>query len=275
MTRPIEMKRHLAALLLGTAAVAAAAPASAEEDLFDGKWHFSLTPYYWLPVINGTVTYNSPASGGGSISAGIDPSSYLASLDFAAMVNGEVRKNNWLVFTDYMYVHFGGDESAVKSVTGPGGFVQVPINIGGSATLLTNVWTLAGGYAVVHEPAGDLAVFAGTRLLNFSSTVNWNFAGPIGSLASSGSVAETKNLWDGIVGVKGQVRFRENKWFMPYYADIGSGSNNWTWQAELGAGYRFGWGDVVLTMRSLSYYTDDNQLVLRMAGPALGASFKF
>jgi len=270
-----QVERHFACLLLAVMSIAAAAPARAAEDMFDGKWHFSVTPYYWLPVINGTVTYNNPAGGGGSIAADVDPSSYLKSLDFAAMVTGEARKDNWLVFTDYMYIHFGGDESAVKSVTGPGGIVQVPVNIDGSATLLTNVWTLAGGYAVIHEAAGDLDVFAGSRLLNFDSTLSWNFAGPTGSLAKSGSVSETKNLWDGIVGVKGQVRFGQSKWFMPYYADIGAGSNNWTWQAELGAGYRFGWGDVVLNVRSLTYRSDDNQLDLRMTGPALGASFKF
>jgi hypothetical protein len=255
--------------------IAAAAPAGAAEDMSDGKWHFSITPYYWVPVIYGTVTYDSPAGGGGNISAEADPSNYLKSLDFAAMATGEARKNNWFVFTDYMYIHFSGDESAVKSVTGPGGIVQVPINIGGGATLLSNVWTLAGGYAVVHEPGGDLDVFAGTRLLNFNSTVNWNFAGPIGAVPQSGSVSVTKNLWDGIVGVKGEVRFGESKWFMPYYADIGEGSNSWTWQASLGAGYRFGWGDVVLNVRSLSYSTDDNTLDLRMTGPALGASFRF
>ena len=119
------------------------------------------------------------------------------------------------------------------------------------------MWTLAGGYAVLHEPAGDLDVFAGTRLLNFSSTLNWNFAGPIGSLAKSGSVEDTKNFWDGIVGVKGELRFGQSNWFMPYYADIGAGSNNWTWQAALGAGYRFSWGDVVFKMRSLTYNSDD------------------
>jgi hypothetical protein len=31
-------------LLLATMAVAVAGPVSAEEDMFDGKWHFALTP---------------------------------------------------------------------------------------------------------------------------------------------------------------------------------------------------------------------------------------
>jgi hypothetical protein len=82
--------------------------------------------------------------------------------------------------------------------------------------------------------------------------------------------------WDGIIGLRGEVRFGESSGFMPYYADIGAGSNSSTWQALLGVGYRFGWGDVVLVVRSLSYdFTDDTQLHLRMTGPALGASFRF
>ena len=71
------------------------------------------------------------------------------------------------------------------------------------------------------------------------------------------------------------MRFGDGKWFMPYYADIGTGSNQWTWQALLGVGYRFGWGELSLVVRSLSYYFDDDKLDLRMTGPALGATFNF
>jgi hypothetical protein len=242
--------------------------------MFDGKWHFALTPYLWLPAINGTVTYQNPAGAGGSLSAQADPSSYLESLDFAAMFTGEARKGDGLIFTDYMYLHFGGHEATVKSVTGPGGNVEIPINEGGSWSMVTNVWTLAGGYAVVHKPEGFLDLFGGARLLNFSSSVNWDFSAPIGSLSRAGGVSQTDNLWAAIVGLKGQVRLGESQWFVPYYADIGGASSNWTWQAALGVGYHFGWGDAVLQLRSLSYNFND-QLDLRMTGPLLGATFKF
>ena len=276
MIPAIEVRRCLTVALFATIAVAAAMPVGAEEGKSDGKWHFTVTPYLWFPDINGTVSYTSPAGGGGSISTQIDPSSYLESLDFAAMFDAEARKDNWLVFTDYIYVHTGGHESAVKSVTGPGGIVTVPINVSGANTLVTNVWTLAGGYSVLHDPAVSLDLFAGTRLLSLSSSVSWNFSGPIGALARSGNVSQRSNEWDAIAGVKGEVRFGESKWFMPYYADIGAGSSNWTWQALLGVGYRFAWGDVVLAVRNLSYdFSDDHQLNLRMTGPALGASFRF
>jgi hypothetical protein len=255
-------------------AVAAAVPASAEEDMFDGKWHFALTPYLFVPKVYGTVTYQNPAGAGGSMSAAIDPSSYLESLDFAAMFAGEARKGDGLIFTDYIYLHLGGENAVVKSVTGPGGDVQVPINQGGSFKVVANVWTLAGGYSVLHSPEGFLDLFGGVRLLNLSSSVGWNFSAPIGSLPKEGSVSKTDNIWDAIVGLKGQVRLGESNWFIPYYADIGGASSNWTWQAALGVGYHFGWGDAVLQLRSLSYNFND-QLDLRMTGPMLGATFKF
>lgn len=264
-------------MLLGTIAVAAVPQqVSAEEDKSDGKWHFSVTPYLWLPGINGTVTYSNVAGSGGSVSAQVDPSSYLQSLDFAAMFTAEVRKESWLVFTDYMYLHFSGDQSAVKSITGPGGLVTVPVNVSGAASVVSNIWTLAGGYTVLSEPNVFIDVFAGTRLLNFGTSLSWNFSVPTAGLAQVGNVSQTLNKWDAVAGVKGEVRFGESKWFMPYYADIGAGSNNSTWQAMLGVGYRFGWGDVVFVVRSLSYnFTDSSQLDVRMTGPALGASFRF
>jgi hypothetical protein len=258
-------------------AVAAAVPVSAEEDMFDGKWHFALTPYLFVPKVYGTVTYQNPAGAGGSMSAAIDPSSYLESLNFAAMFAGEARKGDGLIFTDYIYLHLGGENAVVKSVTGPGGDVQVPVNQGGSFKGISNVWTLAGGYSVLHKQEGFLDLFGGARLLNFNSSASWSFSAPIGSLAKEGSVSQTTNLLDAIVGLKGQVRLGESNWFIPYYADIGGATENWTWQAALGVGYHFGWGDIVLLERNLSYNFSGrvDQLDLRMTGPMLGATFKF
>ena len=90
MITELRTRRYLVALLLGTMAAAAAGPVSAEEDMFDGKWHFAITPYLFLPKAYGAATYQSPVGAGGSISATIDPSSYLESLDFAAMIAGSL-----------------------------------------------------------------------------------------------------------------------------------------------------------------------------------------
>lgn len=275
MVGTTEVRRRLVALLLALVGVGAAVPtpAGAAEDRFDGNWHLNVTPYLWLPAINGTVNYSQGR--GGSISAQVDPGSYLQNLDFAGMLTGEARKGNWSAFTDYIYLHLSGSNPAVKSVSDPAGNVQVPVNLGGSTSVISNVWTLAGGYTVWHEAPGHLEVFVGTRLLNFDSSVGWNFSTPIGLITPGGKVSQTLTKWDGIAGLRGQIRFGESKWFMPYYADIGAGSDNWTWQAILGVGYRFGWGELSLVVRSLSYYFDDDKLDLRMTGPALGATFTF
>ena len=129
----------------------------------------------------------------------------------------------------------------------------MPVSIAGSSNVTSNIWTLAGGYTVWRGESAFIDVFAGVRFLNFHTTIGWNFSTPVGCLTPGGSTSQTVNKWDAIAGFKGQVRFGESNWFMPYYADIGAGSNNWTWQAMLGLGYRYKWGNLMFVVRSLSY----------------------
>ena len=103
--------------------------------------------------------------------------------------------------------------------------------------------------------------------------------GPEGVLDRSGGSSNKLNVWDGIVGVRGAVSLGDSgDWFLPYYLDIGVGNySNWTWQGWIGVGYRFDWGDVVLVYRNLSYSTTGDEVLqdMRMAGPALGATFRW
>jgi len=88
----------------------------------------------------------------------------------------------------------------------------------------------------------------------------------------------SRNLteWDGVHGVEGHVRLGEGRWFMPYNLDVGTGSSDWTWQALLGVGYAFDWGEVNLSIRNLSYeFNGNNDADLRMTGPTLGATFRW
>jgi hypothetical protein len=278
MIRASATKRRLGVLLLGAMVAAGAAPVCAEESkTADTGWQFRITPYLWFPDIAGTLTYTNVAGSGTSISTNVDPSSYLESLAFAGMFTAEARKGDWFLFTDYIHLHLSSHDSAVQSITGPNGIVAVPVNVAGSQDVVSNVWTLAGGANLVHEPAVSLDFFGGARLLNLRANLSWDFAAATGSLAKSGNASQTFNEWDAIVGLKGEVRFGDSHWFMPYYVDIGGATSNSTWQALLGVGYRFGWGDVAFVLRSLSYNFDskDNQLDMHMTGPALGASFKF
>jgi hypothetical protein len=85
-------------------------------------------------------------------------------------------------------------------------------------------------------------------------------------------------LWDAIAGVKGRIRLSASgAWFMSYYADVGTGASQLTWQGLIGLGHAFSWGDLHLAYRYLHYSTDDGELMedVNQMGPALGATFRF
>ena len=138
--------------------------------------------------------------------------------------------------------------------------------------------SLTGNYSVVRQPNTKFDVLAGLRYTHIATTLDWFFDTAVGGLpARSGSVGRGVDLWDGVVGFRGNVRFAGGKWFAPYYLDAGAGTSTFTWQGMLGIGYAFGWGDLLLVYRYLSFEQGDSQLVQKfeLAGPALGATFRF
>jgi hypothetical protein len=143
--------------------------------------------------------------------------------------------------------------------------------------LSSTLWTLAGAYTVLRKPEFNLDLLLGFRYLGLDTDTKWTFLRdarlPELDLIRSGKVSDNKGNWDAIVGIKGQVAFGSTRWFMPYYLDVGTGDSDWTWQALLGVGYRFDWGNLYLSIRSLSYDFNQPNADLRFTGPALGVSF--
>lgn len=279
-------KTQVAALTLATGLVAGTSPAALAAntaDPFDGNWHFSLTPYLWLPNLNGSADVRLPGVRdrlGNTIEelrvdAEIGPNDYLENLQFALMLTGEARKGRWSVLTDIIYVDFGDQKTRARTLTGPRGRVIDTVHRELETSFSSTVWTLAGAYTLAHAPAWHVDLLAGFRYLGMDSDLKWRLEGSREILDSAGSVSQDKSQWDGIVGIKGQVRLGDGHWFVPYYADIGAGDSNWTWQALVGVGYAFDWGDLSLSIRSLSYDFDEDNADLRMTGPALGVSFRW
>lgn len=277
MIRNTNAIRKLAGPLFATLALAVAAPAGAQENMFDGNWHFSITPYLWLPNVSGSTAVNKPVGTVQRLSTNVSPSSWLADLEGAALISAEARKGEWSIFTDYIYLNFNRVNARGVTVTGPAGNPVVGVNLGTDVTLKGDVWTLAGGYAVIREKNTHMDVFGGFRSLGLETSINWNLAGTLGLLpALTGTATQKIDKWDAIIGAKGQLGFGESgKWYAPYYVDAGSGSGNTTWQAMAGVGYRYGWGDVTLSVRSLSYKFTDSNADIRFTGPELAAVFRF
>ena len=117
------MRQQLLAALFAIGALIASTGASAQAG--GDQWRFTLTPYLWLPNVDGTLKFSVPPGAGGSPSVGVGPNDYLENLDFALMLAGEARRGDWAIISDLIYLDFAGESSAVKSVSGPGGIVQV------------------------------------------------------------------------------------------------------------------------------------------------------
>ncbi len=270
MKQPAVISAALAAILL-------LAPFHAIAQAGGDQWRFTLTPYLWLPNMDGTLKFSTPPGTGGGPSVNVVPNNYLENLDFAMMLAGEARKGDWAIISDLIYLDFSDESSAVKAVNGPGGVVQVPVDGGSSTGLKGLVWELAASHTVARSRTATFEVLGGFRYFGVEASVQWRLAGPIGLLPQAGSHTETVDLWDAIVGVRGSVRLGGGNWYVPYYLDAGVGSSALTWQGMSGIGYSFRWGDVLLAYRHLFYDQKGDELFqdFSFSGPALGASFRF
>jgi hypothetical protein len=265
--------RNLTALALAAvASIAFAAPAAA-----DDEDHFSITPYVWLPTVEGDFRFTLPRQDPNAPeffpNVRIGPNDYLENLEGVFMIAGEARYEPVSVFTDFIYLDFSRDAARLASIDNETPIP--PIDIGTTSDLSGSLWTLAGGYDLIIDGDWRLQAFAGFRYLVVDVDVNWQLSGPIGLFPETGSVDGGEEYWDGLVGVRGEARLGD--WFIPYYVDVGGGDSELTWQGLVGIGYRWGWGDLRLDYRYLSYEHDEQDLVqeLSLGGPAFGASFRF
>ena len=262
-------------------------PAYAETQAPADKWTFAVQPYLWLPNLNGTLNYAVPPGGGGSANVEVSNNTILEGLNFALMLNAEARKGRWTLVTDFIYLDIGGQDSQVKSINfpGAGGRNTVPANVSGSASVMLQgvEWGLAGAYTVAGNEHTSLELLLGFRYFGVEATTDWNLSaaiagpGPGQSFSRTGSVKESDDLWDGIVGFRGRIGLGSGKWGIPYYLDVGTGSSTITWQGAAGIQYRWSRIDLNLMYRYLYYDMGSGKLLqnVAFAGPALGVNFRF
>jgi hypothetical protein len=284
-TRSVACRRRFVpalglGILLGC--LAAVQAAQGAEDPYDGNWHFSLTPYLWLPTTSGSLSLDVPPRLSGilgdvKMNVDISAADVLSHLNYALMAKGDVRKGRWSIATDFIGLSLSGDNSKVRSITGPGGLLEIPVDTGSDVDLKGFVWTLAGAYTVFNSPGWTMDVLAGFRDAQVKSSLDWRFDGPLGLLPQSGNFSRTSVLLDAIIGAKGRVSISDSgRWFIPYYGDIGTGGAELTWQVATGVGYAFDWGDLNLDYRALHYETNGKVIKdLTLYGPALAATFRF
>ena len=255
------------AALLATAA----SPSSWAQATTDDPWAWRATIYGWFPSIkSSTQTFDS------GIETQVNPDSYLSNLKFAFMGTLEGRTGPWSVVGDVVYLNAGDLKTAVKSISGPAGVAAIPVQANLNTKLEAGVGSFAVGRSIASSAASPMDVIVGTRYTRVKSRVEWEFSGPTGNLPQRGDAEIAKDLWDAVVGLRGQAALG-GAWFIPYHLDAGAGSSRFTWQAIGGVGYRAKWGDVALVYRHLEYdfHSDRPMSDLSIGGPAIGASLQF
>jgi hypothetical protein len=241
-----------------------------------GKWQFSATLYAYLPTIDGSLTIPPDPS---TPSINVDAGTIIDNLKFTFMGTFDAHNGRWGVFTDLLYLDVGGDTSKTRDLTIAGGRLPASATADLSLDLKGTVWTIAGEYRVVSDPAWTMDVLAGARLFNVKPTIGWSLNGDLGPLVlpgRSGSKEESVGNWDGIVGVKGAYRFGQNReWYVPYYVDVGTGQSDLTWQGMIGLGYSFKWGDLLAAWRYLDYNFKSGEAIndMNFNGPMFGVAF--
>ena len=179
-------------------------------------------------------------------------SDIIDNLDMTYMGNFGMYKNKWTFNTDLIYMKLG---------TKPG-------------PILTNIqlksWivTPTVSYRVIESGEWDVDLFAGARYLYIAPMISV-FDIPVRDKSDSG--------WDGIVGLKASYDLNE-KWFMPFAFDVGTGNSDLTWQAFAGVGYKYENFDVIAGYRYLEWDFDTNFAgldSLDISGPIIGIKYRF
>ncbi len=264
--------------------------AAAEEAPGAEGWEFQLTPYVWLPTISGELNYQSPGGGGTSGSGAprvdVGPTDWLELLNGVFLLQGEMRRNRFLLFADVVYLELESDDDRVRSVSAG---ERDPVRVERSSNLKTQTdidgftMTLAGGYKAFETGHSFLDVFVGARFFGLEAASRWELSTDISRprgetvLAREGSVENDQESWDAIVGIKGVHSIGSGKWSLPYYLDVGTGDSDLTWQLIAGASYAFGWGDLIMSYRHFEYDGGPGGLMqeFSFSGPVVGGRFHF
>ncbi len=264
----------LAAALFCAGAPLAPGNAAAQDA---AAWRYSATIYGYLPDISGKT--NFPGAHGSS-DLTLDIGKILDNLKFAFMGAFEANNGRWGVLADVIYMDIGNSKSGSRDLA-IGGVIPGGTTANLDYDMKGWVGTLVGTYRAVSRPDYTLDIVGGARVLDIRQKLNWTFTGNVGPIPlpdRAGTREVDGQNWDAVVGVKGRYAFGEGqRWFVPYYVDIGAGQSKFTWQAIGGVGYSFGWGDLVAAWRYTDYEMKSGKALGEMTfnGPAIGAVFRW
>jgi hypothetical protein len=263
--KPNLLRWSLPPLLSAGALLTGLTPVAAAESAGTDDWQYAATLYLWGAGIDGKTARGSEVN--------VNFKTLIENLNMAFMGAFEARKGKWSMLADVIYLNVGANNGAKVPVpVAPGSGIDVAVN----ASVETKGWVLdfIGGYNLWQTPGASLDVLAGARYLDLKLDFSLGLAA--GPYTRQRDRSASDSVWDGVIGVKGHFDLNPDV-FVPYYADVGTGQSDLTWQASTGLAYRFNWGDVSLLYRYIKWEFGSGSPVdnISFGGPLLAARFVF
>ena len=228
---------------------------------FDSEWKYTVVPYAWVPGISTGLSVPASNTPGADISA----ADILSHLSGAAMFAVQANLDEWGIFGDFAYAKFSNQRAILRD----------RIDLGSTATVSLRSMSGAVTYQAIKEDRLHLDVLVGARNIETTATLQVNAQ----VAALNGQFSNTINTTDPILGFKGRIPIIDDKWFVPFYFDLGGkgGHTNTTWQAFTGVGKNYEWGDVILGYRALFYDMKSGNPLQNttLGGFTLGVGFHF
>lgn len=244
----LKVVAAIALLLAAATPVAAAEPAD--------EWETHLDVYLWGASIGGRT------ADGSDLNVSFD--NLLKDLKMGFMGTVGARKGKFSMIADIIYL----DVSESKSNSGE--FLGQPIEEKGNLELTGWVSTFGGGYSLINDGRNSLDIVLGGKYLNLDSTLTFKVNEESKEFDLGGT------FWDGIVALNGKTQLGE-KWHFAYWADIGTGDSDFTWQARLGFGVNLKKHALFFGYRYLDwdFKSGDRLNDLNFHGPYAGVKFTF
>lgn len=230
----------------------AAQPAQTPSD----RWSFGGTIYGWISDIESTTQSGE--------SFEITFSDIIDNLNMTFMGSLNAEKGKWTLFTDLIYLDQGTTNRRTVDLGGG------PTNLKTKIDLKSWINTTGVGYAAFDDGSTQISGLAGVRYLRLKTDID------VSDGTTRRRASSTDDFFDGIVGLRGKTDLNEN-WYLTYYADVGTGQSDLTYQLFAGVNYRFRNWDAVVGYRYMDWDLGNGAALdgLTVSGPLIGARFRF
>ncbi|MDH3923555.1 MAG: hypothetical protein OET41_03030, partial [Xanthomonadales bacterium] len=190
----------------------------------------------------------------------------LENLDMIFFGDIEMRKGDWSLGLDSIYMNLGGSQTMTGEIIGR------PQELKADVDMRAYIGTLTAGHTIARSQRNRFDIIGGARYLYIKTGLEFDLE------ATPGEKEKTLggHQWDFLLGFEGKTLIND-QWYFDYYGDVGSGASRLTWQAKVGMGYEFNKWTGTFGFRYLRYDFDNSSNLknLDVIGPYFGAKWSW